>query len=123
MKFEINDMKWGGYYFHEKSDFTKAFKDSYAGVIDEINSLSVGGFGEAEVDFGVCFIYKCETDKNDLQIDDLEFCFSDFYTNLSDSFFAEKISAFTTQVEFDKKYEDIDVLFLPYNYIYIPSFG
>ncbi|MBE6644300.1 MAG: hypothetical protein E7612_02835 [Ruminococcaceae bacterium] len=111
-----------GYYFHPDTDFSKAFEDEFEDIAKTAYELSVGEFGEAEVDFGVCFVYKYETDTADLDEDSLETCFSDFYSDLSDIFFSKQISELIEGVEFDKRFDEIDILLLPYNYIYNPVF-
>ncbi len=112
-----------GYYFHKNADFSQAFKEAYADVVDTAYEMKAGSFGEAEVDFGICFIYKYAVNYSDLENDALGDCFSDFYSNLSDVFFSEQVSEFTKDVKFSENFYDIDMIVLPYNYIYVPSFG
>ena len=111
-----------GYYFHKKAEFSEAFAEEFQDVINTAYDLPTGKFGEAEVDFGVCFIYKYQTNESDLKVSALEACFSDFYTDLSDSFFANQISLLTPSVDFRERFGKIDVRLLPYNYIYVPVF-
>ena len=111
-----------GYYLHPDSDFSKAFEEEFENIMKTAYELSVGEFGEAEVEFGTCFIYKYDVNTADLDEDDLETCFSDFYSDLSEIFFAEQISELIEAVSFDKKFDEIDILLLPYNYIYHPVF-
>lgn len=111
-----------GYYFHKSSDFSKAFAEEFEDIVSTAYEMKVGDFGEAEVDFGVCFIYKYDVSFNDLEISALKDCFADFYSELSDVFFAEQVKELSKDVKFDKKFEEIDMILLPYNYIYSPVF-
>ena len=90
--------------------------------MDTVYGMSVDSFAEAEVDFGVCFIYKYKTNVNDLENDSLENFFADFYSNLSDVFFSEQVGVLVGDVKFNKKFDEIDMKLLPYNYIYYPVF-
>lgn len=116
------DMRSNGYYFNENSEYTQVFTSVYEDIVNTSYELQIGEFGEAEVDFGVCFIYKYETSESDLEKSTLEVCFRDFYSDLSGVFFDKLLADFTPHVEFSKKMDNVDVLKLPYNYIYLPAF-
>lgn len=112
-----------GYYFHPDSAFSRAFDSELAGITETAYAMSVNDFGEAEIeDLGVCFIYKYAVNKSDIEEDDLQECFSDFYSNLSAVFFSKTVSELTPLVEFNKKFDEIDIIALPHNYIYVPNF-
>ena len=108
-------MHSSGYYFHENSDFTKAFKEDFPAIIEKAYELSENKCGKAELDFGVCYIYKYEPSVNDLEVDALEECFSDFYTNLALEFFVRTLDACINDVEFKDGFGEINVLDVPYN--------
>ena len=111
-----------GYYFHPDAAFTKAFEEEFEGIAEVAYNMPVDSFSEAEVDFGVCFIYKYEVSSSDIEQKSLEECFTDFYSNLSEIFFVEQVANLTPSVKFDKKFDEIDILLLPYNHIYLPVF-
>lgn len=111
-----------GYYFHKSSDFSKVFAEEFEDVVNTAYEMKVGDFGEAEVDFGVCFIYKYDVSYNDIENSALKDCFADFYSELSDVFFAEQVKELSKDVKFNKKFDEIDMILLPYNYGYHPVF-
>ncbi len=117
------DMNETGYYIHKDSEFGQAFKSYYPDIYDKAFAMSLDTYSEVELDYGVCFIYKCAPSSIDLTKKALEECFSDFYSNLSDVFFSEQLEVLSESVEIGEKYSEIDVITLPYNYIYVPSFG
>lgn len=116
------NMRSSGYYFNKNSQYTQAFVSVYEDIVNTSYELNIGEFGEAEVDFGVCFIYKYETSESDLGKSSLEPCFKDFYSDLSNIFFDKLLTALAPDVKFNKKMDSIDVLRLPYNYKFIPVF-
>ncbi len=116
-----------GYYFHENSEFTYVFNEKYPLVAEKIAELGkVTGdgakFGYADVDVGVCFIYKYAPSTADLEQTSLSECFADFYTNLSAIFFENQVRALTPSVKFKSKFSEVDVIGLPYNPAYLPKF-
>ena len=111
-----------GFYFHKNSDFSKAFANEYEDVVNTAYEMKVGDFGEAEVDFGVCFIYKYDVSYNDIENAAVKDCFLDFYSELSDVFFAEQVQELSKDVKFNGKFDEIDMILLPYNYDYNPVF-
>ena len=116
------DMRDSGYYFHTSSEYTKIFKGEHEDIINKSLELSVGEFGEAEYEHGVCFIYKYETSTKDFDTEVLKGCFSDFYLDMSDVLMKKINDEFASLIKFSDRFKNIDVLALPYNYIYVPVF-
>ncbi len=117
------DMRNYGYYLHERSEFTAAFLSEYANIAEKAEELEIGEFGEVDVEFGRCFIYRTDTDEADLGRSALSVCFGDFYSNMADVFFAELVADMSPEVDLTDKVYGIDMLVQPYNYIYTPSFS
>ena len=111
-----------GYYLHKSSDFSKVFAKEFGDIVDTAYEMKVGDFDEAEVDFGICFIYKYDVSYNDIENSAVKDCFADFYSELSDAFFAEQVQELSKDVKFNKKFDEIDMILLPYNYDYHPVF-
>ena len=116
-----------GYYLHSASAFSIVFAEKYPALAEKISEMGkVSGteakFGYAEVDTGVCFVYKYAASPSDLDESALSECFADFYTNLSSIFFERQVKALTPSVKFKSKFSKIDMVGLPYNPGYLPSF-
>ena len=111
-----------GYYLHKDSAYGKAFSEAFSEVTDKAYSMKVGEFSEARFEDGVCFIYKYETTPSDVERDALEEFFRDFYPNMSKSFFSEQISSLSKDVRFDERFNDLDMILLPYNTVFVPRF-
>lgn len=113
-------MHSSGYYFHEDAAFSKAYAQNFPNITKLAYELSVGKYGKAEEDFGVCYIYKYEPSSADIKVDALENCFSDFYTNLAIEFFATTLEECMKDVAFKDKYNEINLLDIPYNQDFRP---
>ncbi len=116
-----------GYYLHNASAFSIIFSEKFPLVAEKVFEMGkVSGtnakFGYADVDVGVCFIYKCATSTSDLNVSALAECFADFYTNLSAVFFERQVKALTPSVKFKSKFSEIDMVGFPYNPGYLPTF-
>ena len=109
-----------GYYFHKSASATASFDSKE--VVEKSLEMKIGEFGEVTLEGGVCFIYKMTTSPSDLTVSELEGFFSDFYQNLSDEFIADMVSLATPSVTVRESFDDIDLILLPYNYTFIPSF-
>jgi len=116
-------MHSSGYYFHTDSAFSNAYAASFGDITSKAYEMKIGSFAKAEEDFGVCYIYKYEPDSKDVELDALENCFSDFYTNLARRFFASTVAEYVDSVEYKSAFDEIDILALPYNYDFIPVFN
>lgn len=113
-------MHSSGYYFCENSAFSAAYKENYPEIIKTVYELSVDKFGKAEEDFGVCYVYKIEPSVSDLNVDALENCFGDFYSNLAVEFFVQTLDECMKDVSFKDKFEKIKVLDMPCNQNFRP---
>lgn len=117
------DMHGEGYYFHKNAEFTAGFANTVSSdVVTRALAMSVGSFAEVKVDFGVCFIYKYEVTAGAYSSSRVEDCFTDFYSDAATALFEESLAAYTPDVVFNDRFYDIDIITLPYNYIYLPQF-
>ena len=109
-----------GYYFLENTLATEAFDNQ--DIVEKSSEMKIGDFDEVVLESGVCFIYKLPTDPADLSVSALESFFVDFYEKLSDRFIGEQISLLTPDVKIKDEFGEIDLIVLPYNYEFHPSF-
>ena len=116
------NMHADGYYFHKNSSFTSEFSEVFKNIVDKSYSMNVGSYDEVSVDFGVCFIYKYEPTANVYSSTLAEVCFTDFYSDAAIVMFEKNLTELSEDVIFDKKFSQIDIIGLPYNYDYLPSF-
>lgn len=118
-----HEMHAHGYYFAEGAEFSGEFGKFYGDVLEKAYSMKVGDFGEAEVDFGVCFIYKYGVDTSDLDRKSLEVCFKDFYINLAPIFYDKLLTDLATGATVKDEVKKINLIVLDYNYKYWPKFS
>lgn len=111
-----------GYYFHPDADYTKNFPKSHSAVIDKAYEMELNSYAEVRTEDGVCFIYRYDVTRGIYLSSLAEYCFTDFFSDLSDKLYAENISLYAEEVEFGEKFYEIDLVILPYNYKYIPLF-
>lgn len=109
-----------GYYFRKNTVATEAFDSPE--IVDKVLEMKVGDFDEVALESGVCFIYKLPTDPADLSVSALESFFVDFYERLSDRFIGDQVSLLTPDVKLKDEFSEIDLVLLPYNYEFHPSF-
>ena len=112
-----------GYYLHESSTYTSGFAREISNeVAKKALSMETDSYGEVELDYGICFIYKYAPDNNAYLTSGLDIFFEDFYINGATYFFNKDISVLSDDVTVKENYYEIDFLSLPYNTIYIPRF-
>ena len=116
------DMHADGYYFHKNSAFTAEFSEAFKNIVDKSYEMEMNSYGEVNVDFGVCFIYKCEPTANVYASTLAEPCFTDFYSDAASVIFEKTLTELSSDVVFTEKFNKIDIIALPYNYDYLPSF-
>ncbi len=116
------DMHADGYYFHKNSAFTSEFSEVFKNIVDKSYSMEIGSYDEVNVDFGVCFIYKYEPTANVYASTLAEVCFTDFYSDAAAVIFEKTLTELSTDVVLTEKFKKIDIIALPYNYDYLPSF-
>lgn len=109
-----------GYYFHKNTIATEAFDSQ--NIVEKAIEMKVGEFAEVSMESGACFIYKLPTSPSDLSVSALESFFVDFYERLSDRFIGNQVSLLTPDVKIKDKFDDIDLIVLPYNYEFHPNF-
>ena len=116
------DMRADGYYFCPSSSYTKEFSTVFKNIVDKSYSMTINSFSEISLDFGVCFIYKCEPTQGAYASGLSAACFSDFYSDASIFLFEKDLSELSAQVTVREKFSEINLLTLPYNYVYLPNF-
>ena len=116
------DMHTDGYYFHKNSAFTAEFSEVFKNVVDKSYAMEIGSYDEVNVDFGICFIYKYEPTANVYASTLAEACFTDFYSDAANVMFEKTLTELSADVIFTEKFKKIDIIALPYNYDYLPSF-
>ena len=116
------NMHADGYYFHKNSAFTAEFSEVFKNIVDKSYVMEMNSYGEVSVDFGVCFIYKYEPTANVYASTLAEPCFTDFYSDAAAVIFEKTLTELSFDVVFTEKFNKIDIIELPYNYDYLPSF-
>lgn len=112
-----------GYYFNASSTYTVGFADTVSeDVVKKALSMKVGEYAEVSLDYGICFIYKYDVEEGANEKTGLEIYFEDFYTNAATYFFEDDISILSVDVVIKDKYNELDLIFTPYNPTYIPRF-
>ena len=116
------DMRADGYYFSKSSAFTAEFSTVLQNIVDKSYEMPTNSFAEVSVDFGVCFIYKTEPTEGAYAFGASVACFTDFYSDAADFLFEKSISELSEDVTFREGFSKIDIISIPYNYAYLPSF-
>ena len=116
------DMHADGYYFHKNSSFTAEFSEVLKNVVDKSYAMEIGSYDEVNVDFGVCFIYKYQPTANVYASTLSEVCFTDFYEDAANVNFEKTLTELSLDVVLTDKFREIDVIGIPYNYDYLPTF-
>lgn len=112
-----------GYYFHEKSEFTKEFRSEFPEIVEKSLSMEKESYDLVNLDFGVCFIYKYEPTASAYSSKLSEDCFRDFYKNASADLYNKSLSELAADVVLTDRYKKIDVVSIPYNYNLVPNFN
>ncbi len=107
-----------GEYFHPNSMYT----ESDSPVIKKAYEMKIGEYAEVEIENGVAFIYKEKPESGAYLLSTTEKCFVDFYSDLSQKLFNESLEAYSDDVKFTEKYNDVDIILVPYNFKYVPKF-
>lgn len=116
---KLND----GYYFHSSSAFTAEFAKEFEDIVSKsLNEMSVGEFCEVKTEFGVCFIYKCEAEDGAYFDQTDGSCFLDFYQLAAVYTFDKMLSELSKDVTVKERFENVDIISMPYNSIYYPRF-
>lgn len=116
------DMRLDGYYFSKRSSFTAEFSTVFKNIVDKSYEMPMNSFAEIPVDFGVCFIYKTEPTAGAYATGASKACFADFYSDASNFLFEKSITELSAEVTVSDKLSEIDLVAIPYNYAYLPSF-
>lgn len=116
------EMRADGYYFSKRSSFTAEFSTVFKNIVDRSYEMPINSFSEITLDFGVCFIYKCEPTEGAYASGLSKACFSDFYSDASNFLFEKSITELSVEVDVREKFSEIDLVALPYNYAYLPNF-
>ena len=121
----INDTE--GYYFSysltSASSYSKEFAEDAPEVVKLAVSMDVGHYAECELDFGVCFIYKCPLEENAYTRITLSHFFEDFYENASSYVYSKSVDVYIGDVTVKEKYDRYAVVTKPYNQTLAVKFG
>lgn len=116
------DMRADGYYFSKRSSYTQEFSTVFENIVDKSYEMPINSFSQIPLDFGVCFIYKCEPTRGAYASGLSEACFSDFYSDASNFLFEKDITELSAETGIRERFSEINLLTLPYNYNFLPSF-
>ncbi len=116
------DMRADGYYFSSRSSYTKEFSTVFKNIVDKSYEMPINSFSEIPLDFGVCFIYKCEPTQGAYASGLSKACFSDFYQDASLFLFEKDLTALSAEVAVSQRFSEINLITLPRNYTFLPSF-
>lgn len=106
----------GGYYLAPTSEDTAKLREIYPEVVNAVYSLEMGEYAEVKTRWGVCFIYRDEPTAAAYALPSMDRFFTDFYTDAATYIYAEELTALSGDVKVKKKFYDIDIIALPYNF-------
>ncbi len=111
-----------GYYFYKNSEYTKEFASQFAEVVEAAEEMEIGKCVEVDTSIGKCFIYKMERAEGAYLDTSDKWCFSDFYSMVSDSVYEKMINEYKDKVELRDKWKEINVITIPKNTDFIARF-
>lgn len=109
----------GGYYFAPTSLDTDEFRKIYPEVVDAVYSAKVGEYAEVETSWGICFVYRDDPTPRAYLSPTLDRFFTDFYTDAVEYIYPVELAKYATEVKVKKKFYDIDIIAMPYNYLLV----
>ncbi len=115
-------MRSSGYYFSPESEYTTEFAEAFPDIVEKSISMERETYAEVAFDGGVCFIYKCENEEGAYLDNEEGSCFSDFFPLAASASFRDAVNEIAPDVKVSDKFSDIDLIGLPYNYIFVPKF-
>ena len=117
-EYRLND-----YYFHRESKITSMFAENYSEVVAEALVMNVGEIRRANVEGGVCFIYRHANSTPDYENIDNPFL-ADFNINASSHQYENTVAPFLGAVKTGKSYESFSALSVPeLNDFYVREFN
>lgn len=125
----INEYKTGtvndteGYYFSKDSSYSLEFAEDAPEVVSLALSTEIGHYAECELDIGVCFIYRCDLERNAYTRIGLSHFFEDFYVNASSYVYSKSLDAYLSDITVKEKYDRDAVVDMPYNFELSVKFG
>ena len=118
---EANDRR--GYYFSDSSSYSLEFAEDAPEIVRLALTMKEGEYAEVELDFGVCFIYKCPVESSAYLSLELTHFFEDFYANASSYIYDISVDSYLSEVTVKDKYDADSVVSRPYNYELSVIFG
>ncbi len=103
-----------GYYFADGAEYTEEFRSAYASVVDTALAMKVGDYKRVSTDAGVCYIYRIAAESG-AYTDTSDGFFSDFYTDCANYSFSSSLTTLSKDVSLTEKYEECDIVAIPYN--------
>ena len=121
----VNDTE--GYYFcyspSVASSYSLEFAEGAPQVVKLALSTELGHYAECELDFGVCFIYRCPLEDKAYTRSSLSHFFEDFYENAAHYVYSQSLDVYSDEVNVKEKYDRNAVVTRPYNYALAVKFG
>lgn len=111
-----------GYYFSENSAYSREFSEAFADIVNKSLEMKEKTYSEVAFDGGVCFIYKYERASAAYTDAEAGGCFSDFYVNVAVLLVEEIMAEAATKVKVKDSFYETDLVALPYNYDFVPTF-
>lgn len=108
------EMKTTGYYFHADAERTAEFAQAFPEVVEAALEMELYSYEKVDCSIGVCYLYRYDAVEGAYSDEENVF-FSDFYSDAADYFFSEALAAFSPDVSFTGKYDNIDIFDIPIN--------
>ena len=112
-----------GYYFSPYSDFSSEFSEAMPGVVDNALGIEVGDYSKVELDFGVCYIYKCENGERDYTKNAYSEFFTDFYEKASAALYGGALNNIGKEIKVDADLGGLDPVYIPYNVTLVAKYS
>ena len=111
-----------GYYFHKNAAATKEMAEEMPDLVNAALTMELDAFREVPVSIGVCFVYKYECTDGAYANDDLDIWFSDFYSHAAVNMYIKSINSLVPDAQIKERIEEIDILAIPENTLFVPRF-
>ena len=112
----------GGYYLAPTSRHTANLSAVYPDVVSTALTMDIGEYRRVDTEWGVCFIYRCESEPLAYAKGTSSAFFTDFYSDAATYIYDKEITKYLADVKVNGKFETIDVVTLPYNYDLVLNF-
>ena len=117
----VNDTE--GYYFSQESSYSLEFAEDAPEVVRLSLATDIGYYDECELEFGVCFIYRCPLEDNAYTRIGIAHFFGDFYAKAASYVYTKSLDAYLDAVTVKNRYDRGAVVDKPYNHDLALKFG